>query len=135
MFLHIFFILERTGITKTHVVYVIYKYGSLSLKHERNWFHSRCDECCSLAMLHLLRCGCILKPEKGLPHRAIYVLSSFLKPVLGGRSYFYITRAGSPRRVTSSAERVNAFACPNDFLRLRFSGAPYPAFAKRSSDK
>lgn len=74
--------------------------------------------------LHLLRCGCISRPEKGSPYGAIYVRGSFLKPVLGGRSYFYMTRAGSPRRVTASAERVNALACPNDFLRLRFSGAP-----------
>lgn len=58
----------------------------------------------------------------------IYVQSSFLKPVLGGRSYFYMTRASSPRQVTSSVERVNALACPNDFLRLRFSEAPRPGF-------
>lgn len=65
----------------------------------------------------------------------IYIQSSFLKPVLGERSYFYMTRAGSPRRVTSSIGHMNALSSRDDFLRLRLSGAPSRPFAKRSSGK
>ena len=69
MFLHVFFILERIDITKIYMLYMLYI--NMDLKYERNLFYSRYDECCSLAKLHLLRCGCIPKPKKEKPHRAI----------------------------------------------------------------
>lgn len=46
----------------------------------------------------------------------IYVRSSFLKPVLEGRSYFYVTRAGSPRYIVN-------WACERSRLSERFSAS------------
>lgn len=77
MALHIFFNLKRRIDKKKKTVTnlkLALKVGIDFIRGVTNVARSRCT------------CGCISK-EKGSPRETIYTQSSFLKPVLGGRTF------------------------------------------------